>query len=132
MLGTGIISRYFFYGLVFVILTRNSWHGAGYYIVVALMTVTALVTAWGHFGLDILGNRNLEHAMHPDNDPTTRFVKDLFLANWFITLGTILNIFALVRLVLEVIRPPAPSWWKRRKRHLANSAPAGKPSSSSS
>ena len=132
ILSTGLISRYFLYGLLFVILTRSSWQGSGYYVVVFIMSVTALVTTWGHFGLDILGNRNLEHAMHPDNDPTTRFFKNLFLANWFITLGTILNIFALVRLTIEVIRPPAPSWWRRRKRHLANLAPAGKPSSPSS
>jgi hypothetical protein len=104
MLSTSLISRYFLYGLVLLILCRQSFRSGLYYASVAWLTVVTLVTSWSHFGLDEFGYHLLTNPLNPATNSLSRTVIDLFSNDRFITVGTVANIIVLVVLAVTAIR----------------------------
>jgi hypothetical protein len=115
MLTTGMVSRYFIYALALVIASRASLRPPSYYAIVAVLSVTTLVTIYGSFGFAIEDVPHLAPALHASSNVVTRFFMDLYSADWFITLGILANMSALAWLAWEIMRPLPAS---RRQREL--------------
>jgi len=92
MLTPGLISRYFVYGIVGIILCRKVFSSTGYLLTVAVLTVITVVTAWGHLGLDFLGYSGNASVLSPTNNAVSHFVFSLFSADVFISIGTAANV----------------------------------------
>jgi Gpi18-like mannosyltransferase len=104
MVTTNLVSRYFFYGLVLVILCRRSLKDIVYFSSVAALTVIVLVTSWSHFAIDIIGNLAVGQPLYPKNNAVTRFFLSLFTDDRFITAGSLTNIIILGVLAVMVVR----------------------------
>jgi hypothetical protein len=96
ILTPGLISRYFIYGIVVIILCRKVFSARGYVFAVAVLTVITFVTAYGHLGSDFLGYSGSAGVLSPTNNDVSRFVFSLFSADWFISLGAAANVGVLV------------------------------------
>ena len=102
----GLISRYFVYAIVAVILCRKAFDALEYVGAVTLLTVITLVCSYGHIGLDFLGYSGGAGLMSPTNNAVSHFVFTLFSSDWFITVGAAVNAGILVLLggkVLETL-----------------------------
>ena len=96
MVTPGLISRYFVYAIVAIILCRSFFTMRGYLWTVSLLTVITCITAYGHLALDFLGYSGSVNLMSPTNNAFSRAVFNLFSADFFITLGALTNIAILV------------------------------------
>jgi hypothetical protein len=98
VLGTNVVSRYFVYGLVLVILCRQSIKAPLYYGSVALLTAVTFLTSFGHFTFDVLGYGNPSHPLYPAEGGLSAHVLALFFWDRLITLGTLGNMVVLALL----------------------------------
>jgi hypothetical protein len=98
MLSTSLISRYFLYGLVMLILCRRSFRNLSYYLSVVWLSTVTLVTSWSHFGQDLLGSNAVTNPLNPLNSVLTRAVQNLFFNDRFITEATVANLIVLAYL----------------------------------
>lgn len=112
MLTPGLISRYFVYGIVGIILCRKAFTTSGYVYALAVLTAITVVTAYGHLGLDFLGYSGKVSVLSPTNNAFSSFVFSLFSSDFFITLGTAANVGVLVVIGIKAFdsirgdRPP--------------------------
>jgi hypothetical protein len=107
MLKTGLAAPHLLIGLPFLILCRKSMNSVAYLSLVAIWTVTTLVTMYGSLGgaLAASGVESLAPLLHPSDNPVTRLAIDLFSSDWFITAGSLANTLVLVWLAVEALRP---------------------------
>jgi hypothetical protein len=96
MLTPGLISRYFVYGIVGIILCRKVFTASGYVFALVVLTAITVVTAYGHLGLDFLGYSGNVSVLSPTNNSFSNFVFSVFSSDFFITLGTAANVGVLV------------------------------------
>jgi hypothetical protein len=101
MFTPGLISRYFVYGVVGLILCRQVFSTVGYVYALVVLTAITLLTSYGHIALDFLGYSGSANVLSPTNNDVSRLVFSLFSADWFITLGTLTNIAVLVVLGMK-------------------------------
>jgi len=92
----GLISRYFLYGLVFVILCHGSMTRGIYALSVSWLTAVTLITSWSHFGIDVLGNLATTQPLNPQHNPITQALLTLFANDRFITEASAMNLLILV------------------------------------
>jgi hypothetical protein len=125
MLMDSLISRYFLYGLVLVIACRHAFRTGFYLWSVGWLSLVVFVSAWSHFGLDVLGYHAILNPLNPATNPVTRGVQALFFSDRLITSGTLANIFVLVFLGFYAIRgtPPPVTEAQGMLRH--GGTPAG-------
>jgi hypothetical protein len=97
MVTPGVISRYFIYALVLVILSRRAF-GAAYYIwaIVTLSAIT-LLTMYGHLASDF-ANAAATNTLNPLTNEVSRLIFTWFYDDRVITAGVLLNIFVLLLL----------------------------------
>jgi len=115
VLRTGISSHHFLLALPLVILCRGSLRNALYYCIVALLTLTTLVSTYGSLGFATSQVEQLAPRLFYGNNPVTRFMMDLFAADWFITVASIANLLVLACLAWVALGP-LPAFWRRRRR----------------
>jgi hypothetical protein len=101
MFTPGLISRYFLYGVVGIILCRQVFSTAGYLYALTVLTAITLVTSYGHIAEDFLGYSGAANLVSPTNNIVSRLVVALFSADWFITFATLANIALLVVLGIK-------------------------------
>ena len=101
MVTPGLISRYFVYAIVLIILCRKVFSTPQYLWVLAPLTVVTCVTAYGHLALDFLGYTGNVSLMSPTNNGFSEAVFSLFESDWFISLGTLTNIAILAVLGIK-------------------------------
>src|SRR5439155_12593972 len=104
MLSDSLISRYFLYGLVLLILSRYAFKKWFYLLSVLWLTFVTVVTAWSHLGLDMLGYHATSNALNPVNSPLTRAILTLFLNDRFISAATVANILVFLSVGFYAIR----------------------------
>jgi len=95
LLTPGVISRYLVYGIVFLILSRKSISAALYVAAVAVLSLIACITMFGHLSLDFLGYSGGVNVLSPLNNPVSHELFTLFSADWFITLAAVANLVVL-------------------------------------
>jgi hypothetical protein len=107
MLKTGLASPHMLIGMPFLILCRKSMNNVAYLSLVAIWTVTTLVTMYGSLGgaLAASGVETGVPLLHPSDNPVTRLVMDIHSSDWFITVGSLANTLVLVWLAVEALRP---------------------------
>ncbi|MFI5283094.1 MAG: hypothetical protein ACHQ0J_08190 [Candidatus Dormibacterales bacterium] len=101
MFTPGLISRYFVYAVVGIILCRQVFSTTGYVYALAVLTTITLVTSFGHISQDFLGYSGSASVVSSTNNEISRLVVALFSADWFITFGTLANIALLVVLGMK-------------------------------
>src|SRR5260370_5363801 len=84
MLTPGLISRYFVYAIVLVLLCRKALSTATYIWITGSLTLIAFVTSFGHLALDFLGNGAKSVVLNPTNNEVSQFVFALFSDDRFI------------------------------------------------
>jgi hypothetical protein len=124
MLKTGLAATHFVLGLPLLILCRRSMKSVPYYSLVAIWTITTLVTMYGGLGSAIAGVESMAPALHSSNNPVTRLFMDLYSSDWFITAGSLANTLVLAWLALEVLRPLL-AFRRRREAVLEPAASPG-------
>ena len=107
MLKTGLAAPHLLLGLPLLILCRKSMNSVAYFSLVAIWTVTTLVTMYGSLGnaLAASGVESLAPLLHPSDNPVTRLVIDLYSSDWFITAGSLANTLVLVWLAVGALWP---------------------------
>jgi hypothetical protein len=126
MFSDSLISRYFLYGLVILLLCRRSLRYRFYLPSVGWLTFVILVTAWSHFGLDVLGYQAVLNPLNPVHNEATRAIQALFFDDRFITLATVANVMLLVLLGFFAIKGAAPQIGSDEHQETRrDSAPAG-------
>jgi len=115
MVTPGLISRYFVYGIVAVILCRRWFRASSYLLTVGLLTLITIVTAYGHIALDFLGASGAVNVMSPTNNALSHFVFSLFASDWFISLGAAINITILCILAIKAWQAVRPVNGRRRE-----------------
>ncbi|TME54134.1 MAG: hypothetical protein E6I60_08115 [Chloroflexi bacterium] len=115
MVTPGLISRYFVYGIVAVILCRRWFRAPSYLLTVGLLTLITVVTAYGHIALDFLGASGAVNVMSPTNNALSHFVFSLFASDWFISLGAAINITILCILAIKAWQAVRPVNGRRRE-----------------
>jgi hypothetical protein len=104
MISTSLISRYFLYGVVLLILSQRAYSARAYFINVGWLSLVTLITSWSHFGLDELGSNSLANPLNPVHNPLTRAIQALFFDDRFITEATVINLIVLVYLGFTALR----------------------------
>jgi hypothetical protein len=104
MLTPGLISRYFLYGVVAVILCRQALSLFTYLWAVLSLTAITLLTSYGHIALDFLGYGTTSSLVNPLNNQVSHFVFTAFSDDRIITAGTVLNILILLLLGVRAVQ----------------------------
>lgn len=114
MFTTSSSSHYFLYCIALLIV---SWKYLGRlaYVGTVVLSTTAFVTQYGSLGRHIRNVPDLMPMLHSSNNAATRLAIDLYLADWFITVGIIANMAVLFWLSIVAFRPSLPA---RRARPL--------------
>ncbi|HET6311083.1 MAG TPA: hypothetical protein VFH00_08800 [Candidatus Nitrosotalea sp.] len=94
----GLISRYIVYAVVAIILCRGVFSSVGYVYALAVMTVMALMSIYGHLAFDFFGYSGSLNVLSPTNNPVSGLLFSIFAADWFITLASMSNIALLIAL----------------------------------
>ena len=110
MLKTGLAATHLVLGLPLLILCRQSMRNVPYLSLVAIWTVTTLVTMYGSLGSALAGVESLAPLLHSSNNPVTRLFIDLHSSDWFITAGSLANMLVLAWLAAEALRPLPVAW----------------------
>ncbi len=92
----GLISRYFVYAIVALILCRKAFTAPTYAFALAVLTTITCICIYGHLALDFLGYSGSANLLSPSNNAISRLLFSLFSADRFITLAAIANIGLLV------------------------------------
>jgi hypothetical protein len=92
----GLISRYFVYAIVALILCRKAFTAPTYAFALAVLTTITCICIYGHLALDFLGYSGSANLLSPSNNAISRVLFSLFSADKFITLAAIANIGLLV------------------------------------
>jgi Gpi18-like mannosyltransferase len=96
MFSDALISRYFLYGLVALILCRKSFRTPFYLVSIVWLTLVTLLTAWSHFAQDLFGNLAVLNPLNPTNSALTRTIEAIFRDDRVITTATVANLAVLV------------------------------------
>jgi len=104
MFTPGLISRYFVYAIALFILSRKHWDAPMYAWIVSCLSAITLLTAYGHLGLDALGNGVKASLLNPTNNGMSHIVFSLFSDDRIITAGTIANVLILAMLGAVALR----------------------------
>ena len=104
MLKTGLAGTHFLMGLPLIILCRRWLHPANYYFLVAVWSVTTLVSMYGSLGFGISDVGDLAPALHHTKNMLTRLFMYLQSADWFITLGVSANVLVVLWLAMDALR----------------------------
>ncbi|HZP26938.1 MAG TPA: hypothetical protein VFB90_07825, partial [Dehalococcoidia bacterium] len=103
MFTTSSSSHYFLYALALVIVSRKWLTSLGYYGMTFVLTITTLVTQYGSLGRHIRNVPDLMPLLHASNNGLTRGVMALYSSDWFITVGILANLAAVLWLALEAL-----------------------------
>jgi hypothetical protein len=98
---TDMGARYFIYALGLIIASRPGIRTIPFFAIVGVLTVTITITTYGVLGGAIENVPQFAPALHSSNNILTRLVMDLYAADWFITLGVLANLAALILLAVE-------------------------------
>jgi Gpi18-like mannosyltransferase len=123
MVTPGLISRYFVYAIVAIILCRKVFTNAGYFWTVGILTAITCISAYGHLSLDFLGYSGSVGVLSPTNNAFSQFVFNLFSADRFISLAALINIA-----ILAVVA--AKAWSSLRSDSPPRLQPAATPARS--
>jgi hypothetical protein len=94
----GLISRYIVYAIVAIILCRGVFSALDYIYALAVMTVIAVMSIYGHLALDFLAYSGGSNILSPTNNPISEFLFSTFSSDWFITVASTSNIALLIAL----------------------------------
>ena len=81
-----------------------------YLSLVAIWTITSLVTMYGSLGSALARVESMAPLLHSSNNVVTRLFIDVHASDWFITVGSLANTLVLAWLAVEVLRPLRFSW----------------------
>jgi len=104
LLRTGIADHYFVLALPFIVVARVSLNRWAYYSIIITLTLTTFVSCFGDLGIASSQVGFLMPALYYQNNMLTRFFIGLINSDWFITVGSLVNLLALVWLVVEGTR----------------------------
>ena len=113
MLKTGLAATHLLIGLPLLILCRKSMKNGPYLSLVAIWTITSLVTMYGSLGSALARVESMAPLLHSSNNVVTRLFIDVHASDWFITVGSLANTLVLAWLAVEVLRPMRFSWRPR-------------------
>jgi hypothetical protein len=102
MLLTGIVSTHFLLALPFLVLSWRWIRGDGYFYVVAIWTITSLVTMYGDMG-NVIWAEDYP-LLAPANNAITTFFVNLYSWDRFMTFGVVGNVCAVVWLAFAAFR----------------------------
>jgi hypothetical protein len=102
MLLTGIVSTHFLLALPFLVLSWRWIRSDGYFYVVAIWTITSLVTMYGDMGT-VLWAEDYP-LLAPANNAITAFFVNLYSSDRFMTVGVVGNVCAVVWLAFAAFR----------------------------
>lgn len=117
MLKTEFAAFHLLPALALVILCRKSMGGLGYAVSVIVLTVTIFVPMYSIGAIWLSYNPPLSVGLFDPAQPVTRFFKSFMTRDWFLTLGSLANLFVLVGLAVTAARKP------RWSENLLNSTP---------
>jgi len=104
----GLISRYMVYGIVLVILSRGAYSALGSVYAVAVVSIAAVMSIYGHLAFDFYGYSGSLNVLSPTNNHVSEFLFSIFSADWFITLASMSNVAVLIVLGIKAWQSAAP------------------------
>jgi hypothetical protein len=101
---TGVSGHHFMMAIVLIILCRRFMSFGYYVILVAVVSVTTLVSMYGSLGFALAPVGYLAPALYGGTNSLTRFFMNLFIDDRFITFATTFNALALVAVLVLSFR----------------------------
>jgi hypothetical protein len=108
-----IPSNYIILPLPFLLLLRKELNNIKYFTILAIWTIVGLIIAWGDFGYGVYNSvlvSNMLPALSPVNNQLTLFFMNVYSNDWFITIGSLLNVSVFILLLSNVLNLTVPGW----------------------
>lgn len=109
MIRTGASVHHFTLALPLILVSQKSLTKPAYYSILSVLSVTTFLTMWGSIPAALAPTSLL----NPATNPVTNFLSQLYVSDWFITLGSLANTAALLWLWKESV---LPLWRKRNSK----------------
>jgi hypothetical protein len=102
MIRAGTSVHHFVLAIPLILIAKKSMRNHAYYTITFMLSVTTLITMWGSIPPALKPTSPL-NPYGSINNPATRFMTELYISDWFITLGTLTNTISFLWLCVEAL-----------------------------